>query len=389
MRKIFLDLGGHDGCSVRKFRNTVDTDGEYLIYSFEVDSSFFKYFKNFKNHTFINKAAWIKDGKEKFYKGRDMHRSGGTLFSKKKSANIDLENPITVDTIDFSKWVLDNFSKDDYIILKMDIEGAEYKVIPKMMEDGSFDFIDKLWIEWHAPKIRLSMDKHEDLVSKITIPIKKWNALDWCKIGQKGKKMSSKRYKFSRYAMYKHIEDFLNSRDLEEGQCLLVGDSIKGKGDKKIKIKNTAIIDMLPKGCKVDAPCYPDVDIMSMPYEDNTFDYVIADQVLEHVRKPWIAVEEVRRVLKPGGLSVVTSVLMFPVHGVPEDYWRFTPDGLKVLFENFSKVHDCRGTGNLEFAITCLKGGIKGKVKPGTDIEKKALGNDNKHIVSVWIIAEK
>ena len=44
---------------------------------------------------------------------------------------------------------MDNFSKDDYIVIKMDIEGAEYKVLPKMIEDGSIEYINSAYIEWH------------------------------------------------------------------------------------------------------------------------------------------------------------------------------------------------------------------------------------------------
>jgi len=189
--------------------------------------------------------------------------------------------------------------------------------------------------------------------------------------------------------MYTHIEKFMKSIKLLPGKCLLIGDSLKGKGNENIKIRNPVITNMLPKGCKVVAPSYPDVDMHDMPYDDNTFEYVIADQVLEHVRKPWVGVEEVRRVLKPGGLAILTSALIFYVHGVPHDYWRFTPDGLKVLCEKFSHIHRCQGTGNKRFVFDIFNGKGGRRVTPKTPIEKLAMACDNKHLVSVWIIAEK
>lgn len=201
--------------------------------------------------------------------------------------------------------------------------------------------------------------------------------------------MGNKRYKFSRYRMYTEIEKFLKSRDLKVGKCLLVGDSLRGKGDDSVVIKNTAIISMLPKGCEILAPPYPDVDIQKMPYDDNTFEYVIADQVLEHVRKPWIAVEEVGRVLKVGGLAILTSCMTHPVHGIPHDYWRFTPEGLKVLCEDFAKIYQCDGSGDLEMVLDCFRGKRGQTVVPGQPIEKKALVNDGKNLIQVWIIAGK
>lgn len=201
--------------------------------------------------------------------------------------------------------------------------------------------------------------------------------------------MGSKRYKFSRYAMYSSIEKFLKSSELKAGKCLLVGDSLRGKGDSSIIIRNPAIVDMLPKECEVIAPPYPDVDIQDMPYEDNTFDYVSADQVLEHVRKPWIAVEEVRRVLKEGGLAILTSCLLHPIHGIPYDYFRYTPAGLESLCDDFSKIHRCDGMGDLDMVLDCFKGKRGRTVVPGEPIEERALKNDKINLLHVWIIAQK
>lgn len=52
---------------------------------------------------------------------------------------------------------------------------------------------------------------------------------------------------------------------------------------------------------------------------------------LEHVRDPFRAMSEIRRVLKPGGVVIVSSHMNWPVHHHPEDYWRFTPGGMARL----------------------------------------------------------
>lgn len=191
------------------------------------------------------------------------------------------------------------------------------------------------------------------------------------------------RNKFSRYGMYTNIERDLSRLKLLPGYCLVIGDTLKGKG------ANPTLTDMLPKGIKITAPDFPEVDMQDMPYEDNTYDYVVSDQVLEHVRKPWVGVSEVHRVLKPGGVAIVTSALMFPQHGVPYDYFRFTPAGLEVLFEDFSTVYSCAGNGNKKFIESLFVKGTSLQVKPGSSISKAASVCDNKYLVSVWIIAEK
>jgi FkbM family methyltransferase len=179
MRKIFIDAGANNGNSVRKFRQLHDKEKQYHIYSFEVEPEFESSFSDIDNHTFINKAVWIFDGTQEFYRSKAKYIDGGTLIKSKTTGALDKGNPIVVETIDFSSWVKNNFKITDTIILKMDIEGAEYAVLGKMVNDGTIAYINELWIEWHPKKIKLSDKEHQFLVSTINIPIKKWDALGW------------------------------------------------------------------------------------------------------------------------------------------------------------------------------------------------------------------
>ena len=89
---------------------------------------------------------------------------------------------------------------------------------------------------------------------------------------------------------------------------------------------------------KSDITSGEDVDVVAdahdlSPFGDGEFDAVIAISVWEHLRKPWIAAEAARRVLKNGGLIYVATHHSFPVHGYPSDYCRWTDEGLKALFD--------------------------------------------------------
>lgn len=190
--------------------------------------------------------------------------------------------------------------------------------------------------------------------------------------------MGNKRYKFSRYAMYEHVEKALIGENLTKGKTLVIGGN------------NPAIQEMLPEDCSITLVDHPAVDIHDMvDFRSGSFKYVIADQVLEHVMRPWVAVEEVRRVLRKGGLAILTSCMIHPIHKIPGDYWRFTPNGLEVLCENFSDVVTYGGSGDLQMAIACLRGGRGQRVVPGKEIEKRAMANDDKHFMQTWIIAKK
>jgi len=81
-------------------------------------------------------------------------------------------------------------------------------------------------------------------------------------------------------------------------------------------------------------------DITSIPVESNRFGVVVCTQVLEHLPDPLGALKELARILKPGGELFLTTNLLFPIHGAPYDYFRFTNYGLEHLCSEsgFSKI---------------------------------------------------
>lgn len=74
-------------------------------------------------------------------------------------------------------------------------------------------------------------------------------------------------------------------------------------------------------------------DITKLPFKDNSVDAVICESVLEHMKDPWSALKEMHRVLKLGGLAYVTVPFMAGFHSSPEDYYRWSREGLKVLMQ--------------------------------------------------------
>lgn len=79
---------------------------------------------------------------------------------------------------------------------------------------------------------------------------------------------------------------------------------------------------------------YPDFDLTNPNSEVREFDVVICEQVLEHVSQPFIAVQTLYKLVKPSGTFIVNTPFLIKLHGMLEDYWRFTPSGMRVLLEN-------------------------------------------------------
>jgi SAM-dependent methyltransferase len=80
----------------------------------------------------------------------------------------------------------------------------------------------------------------------------------------------------------------------------------------------------------------PDViyDGATLPFRDGAFDTVLSVQVLEHTPRPAALMAEMRRVLAPGGLLILTAPFQFRLHEQPHDYFRYSPHGLRQLCDD-------------------------------------------------------
>jgi SAM-dependent methyltransferase len=79
-------------------------------------------------------------------------------------------------------------------------------------------------------------------------------------------------------------------------------------------------------------------DLHAIDMPDESFGTALLLDTIEHVARPWRALQEVARVLRPGGVVVMTSHFYFPIHGYPDDYWRFTGSGFRELLAPFETM---------------------------------------------------
>lgn len=170
MNKIYVDLGAYNGDTYLHFINKKADADSYKVYLFEPNprfaSNLTKLRKSFPHIVeYSTKAAWTSDGERKFALDHNELAYGSTLMEGKRKAWQAFDK-VTVETFDFPTWT--NQFKEDYLIVKMDIEGAEFPILEKMLKDGSITNINELWCEFHPNKVvEYTTTYTEQLIEKI------------------------------------------------------------------------------------------------------------------------------------------------------------------------------------------------------------------------------
>ncbi len=170
--KVFIDLGAFDGDTLLLAQKIYPECDNY--YAFEPYRPNFQkltdVFKDNPKIILINKAAGTKAEKVSLFLHNDIKKrqdaaEGNSLLLEKN--NVSADNFEEVESINFSQFIKEKFTKEDEIILKIDIEGKEYDVLEQMIEDKTINLIDTLFCEWHQHKIPSLKDRHSKLIERL------------------------------------------------------------------------------------------------------------------------------------------------------------------------------------------------------------------------------
>ena len=364
MKKIFIDCGAHTGNNIRNFKRLFPDHAEYELHCFEPNPRLRARFERIDaSIIFHENAVWDKNTELDFYLGKPLASS---LIKSKKTGDLDFEHPVKVAAIDLSKWIGDNFSIEDTIILNMDIEGAEYTVLEGLENSGKLDWIDELFVEFHETKIEISKDRHDQLVARLIKHfgdrISIWNGHRHSRfielnedlspllshplgdsVGAIEKKSYRSAYKEFTSPLFSSYRRFLLDKFLKASSPVMRGNVIDLGGKKNNKRGRF----LPPKDnvaswvfVNLDQSTEPDLleDVCNTSLDSNSADCVICTEVLEHISTPQLCVDEALRLVKPEGTVIATIPFMHPVHADPHDYQRFTADGLRRLFVDFNEV---------------------------------------------------
>jgi SAM-dependent methyltransferase len=184
----------------------------------------------------------------------------------------------------------------------------------------------------------------------------------------------------TRYFMYRELSTTLSD---------------PGKGKTVLSISHSQYLTKIlglreARIVEANYPEYRATDLKA--FSDETFDYVISDQVLEHVEgNPQDVFDETFRLLKPGGIAVHTTCFMNPIHGAPSDFWRFTPAALKYLARRFGEILKVGGFGNRAIWVAEALG-LRFTPVPHAKwhpLHIIATRNNPKWPVTTWIVVRK
>ena len=184
----------------------------------------------------------------------------------------------------------------------------------------------------------------------------------------------------NRWAMYNDLATTLAAQDW----------SAKTVGE--FGAANDVLRALMP-GAKYRLFTYPEHDLQDLrQVRDASLDVAVLDQTLEHIEDPERALREVRRVLREGGLAIITTPFLVPVHATDTygDYYRWTPQGMSVMLRRCGFTGEVRMWGNRAAAASLLTDvHMTAARATACGLEIELHRSEPAFPVTVWVVAQK
>lgn len=185
-QNIFLDCGGHHLEGLAHVINQKIIDETFEIHIFEpnpecrIEDRLKTFQYNPLNYTLHQKLVWTSDGNIAF--NQENHIKSGSGSPTDGTSELDgwgssavgigyihggYSEPIMVECIDFSRFIRE-LPAESNIICKLDIEGSEFAVLRKLLDDGTINKISKLYVEFHNYQMpHISYETTSNLILEI------------------------------------------------------------------------------------------------------------------------------------------------------------------------------------------------------------------------------
>ncbi|XP_027351618.1 uncharacterized protein LOC113862691 [Abrus precatorius] len=159
-RYLYVDVGARSyGSSIGSwFRKQYPKQNKtFHVYAIEADKTFHQEYGLKKGITLVPYAAWVKNetltfeihrdpGEQVEVKGRGM----GRIRPLKSSGVGEFDGEVEkIRGFDFADWLKNTVSKNDFVVMKMDVEGTEFELIPRLFKTGAICLVDEIFLECH------------------------------------------------------------------------------------------------------------------------------------------------------------------------------------------------------------------------------------------------
>jgi hypothetical protein len=164
-RRYFIDLGGKEDKVLRLIQDTVPCLNQLIMHSFDCSPGREKFFQNvvgFGTFLFHDECAWINN-------------NGVNLGTLLRDGNATMRRP----SIDLSSWLTETVEQD-FVVLSMDVDGAEHDIIPKLYRDKTLQLVDVFFGSFYGDK-RLSTQSDAEMrfsLLKAGLAVRLWNATE-------------------------------------------------------------------------------------------------------------------------------------------------------------------------------------------------------------------
>ena len=170
----FVDCGFNEGDVLAKFAAALPG---YSLAGYEIQRDLYEMVSaRYPASQLKNAAVSDRAGTTELFQPRNFTYSvrGGTTIMADKLNERDVERTAIVDCVDFRAELQEIRKNHDFVVVKMDIEGAEYHVLERVFEGGEL-LIDFLIIEFHPKSVERA--RHEALLNRISelkLPVVTW-----------------------------------------------------------------------------------------------------------------------------------------------------------------------------------------------------------------------
>lgn len=154
--------------AIKEIASLYNIDSTWKCYSFEANPYTYMASRNIYRDliaegydiTHANAAVYVKDGSisikcvtdisDPYISQRSnvMDDADSSDFLS-KGTDPEQQREVMVKSIDFVQFLLDNVTPNDYVVVKMDVEGAEFGIIERLLETGAYELINDFYCEFH------------------------------------------------------------------------------------------------------------------------------------------------------------------------------------------------------------------------------------------------